>query len=109
MIVNARQLLPSNNRFSIYNNDPAVGVGEGINVITGSFTRGSVDLELTSGQGLRFMRSYHSSNATGTNVEDIVLGRVPTIQTHKLMLQYPYADKSNPIQQNKTHTAHPKG
>jgi len=45
----ARELTQSTNRFSIYNNDPSPGVGEGINVITGNFSRGYIDIELPQG------------------------------------------------------------
>ena len=53
---------PANTRFSIYNNDPAVGIGEGINAVTGNFSRGYIDLSLPMGEGLRLTRAYNVSN-----------------------------------------------
>jgi len=64
--VYARELTAANTRFSVYSNDPSAMVGEGINAITGVFTRSSIDLELTSGQGLRFIRTYNVLNTQET-------------------------------------------
>ena len=60
--VRARPLDATNNRFSIYSNDPVIHVGDGISVLSGDFLRRYVDLELMSFNPLRFVRAYNSAN-----------------------------------------------
>jgi len=79
----ARELTPYNTRFSIYSNDPATTVGDGVNVITGVFSRSVTDLELSMGQGLRFSRFYHTQNTE--NTVDPALDTLGTGWRHNFM------------------------
>jgi len=63
----ARPLTPANTRYTVYANDPGTLIGDGVNVITGNFSKDYTDLSTAGSQPLSFIRSYNAENTNSAS------------------------------------------